>query len=145
MHIWIYICSRCKSRWHYLDKTNISRIFKGLDKISRISIPFNSMIVCVWGGGGGGGSTHVNSLNLTLCMLGDFPWFRCLLIFFLNQLFQKSLSWTLSECKTVSLQIPIRVQTVCNGYQQMTKVPASRRQKFPLGRVRVKTFLYNTN
>ena len=74
--------------------------------------------------------------GLTLCMLGNFAcfffFFRCLWIFFLNQLFQKNLSGIPSECQTVWIQIRpdvlsnlIRFQTVCKGYQQTTKVATS--------------------
>ena len=52
--------------------------------------------------------------------------------FFQNQLFQKILSGTLSECQTVWIQIRtdillvlIWVQTVCKCNQQTTKVAAS--------------------
>ena len=52
--------------------------------------------------------------------------------FFENELFQKNLSGTLSECQTVWIQIRtdtlsvlIWVQTVCKGYQQTTNVAAS--------------------
>ena len=53
--------------------------------------------------------------------------------FFQNQLSQKILSGTPSECQTFWTQIRtnrmlvlIWVQTVCDGYQQMTKVAACR-------------------
>ena len=49
--------------------------------------------------------------------------------FFQNKLFQKILSGTLSVCHTVWIQILsvlIWVQTVCKGYQQTTKVSASK-------------------
>ena len=66
-------------------------------------------------------------------MLGIHPCFCCcfLIFFFLNQLFQKFLTGTLSECQTVWIQIRtdllsdlIWVQTVCKGYQQTIKVAA---------------------
>ena len=67
-------------------------------------------------------------------MLGNF--FMLLLSsadFFQNQLFQKILSGALIECQTVWIQIRtdilsvlIWVQTVCKGYQQMTKVATSK-------------------
>ena len=68
-------------------------------------------------------------IQITLCMLGNFPCFCChLLTFFHNQqLIQKSLSGTLSVCQTVWIQIRpnilsvlIWVQTVCKDYQQTT-------------------------
>ena len=53
-----------------------------------------------------------------------------LLTFFKIDFFQKILSGTLSECQTVwthiridILSVLIWVQTVCKGYQQMTKLP----------------------
>ena len=53
-----------------------------------------------------------------------------LLTFFKIDFFQKILSGTLSECQTVwthiridFLSVLIWVQTVCKGYQQMTKLP----------------------
>ena len=53
--------------------------------------------------------------------------------FFQNLLFQKIISGTLTECQTVWIQIRtdilsvlIWVQTVCKGYQQTTKVAASK-------------------
>ena len=53
--------------------------------------------------------------------------------FFQSLLFQKILSGTLSECGTVWIQIRsdsllvlIWVQTICKGYQQTTKVAASK-------------------
>ena len=53
--------------------------------------------------------------------------------FFKVNLFQKNISGILSECQTVWIQsridvlsILIWVQTVCKGYQQMTKVDASK-------------------
>ena len=62
---------------------------------------------------------------LALRMLGNF----CMLLSFQNQLFQKILSVTLSECQTVWIQIRtdimlvlIWIQTVCKGYSQTTKV-----------------------
>ena len=54
-------------------------------------------------------------------------------LFFKINFFQKILSVTLSECQTIWIQIRtdilsvlIWVQTVCKGYQPMTKVPASK-------------------
>ena len=53
--------------------------------------------------------------------------------FFQNEPFRKILSGTLSECETVWIQIRtdilsvlMWVQTVCKGYQQTTKVAASK-------------------
>ena len=71
---------------------------------------------------------------LTLCMLGNFSCFCCrLLTFFKMNFFEKILSGTLSECQTFTIQIRtdrksvlIWVQTVCKGYQQMTKGDASK-------------------
>ena len=55
-----------------------------------------------------------------------------------NQLFQKNISGTLSECQIVWIQIRadilsalIWVQTVCKGYQQMTKSSLARREIKP--------------
>ena len=63
------------------------------------------------------------------------------IFFFFNLLFQKkkkkNLSGIPSECQTVWIQIQIRpdvlsgliwVQTVCTGYQQMTKVATNREE-----------------
>ena len=65
-------------------------------------------------------------------MLGNFSFFWCRLITFLKLLYSKILSWTLSECQTVWIQIRtdilsvlILIQTVCKGYQQRKKVTAS--------------------
>ena len=74
---------------------------------------------------------HINSLH---AQLGNFSCFCCpLLTFFKSFFFQKILSGTLSECQTVWIQIRsdilsvlIWIQTVCNGYQQMTKVAPSK-------------------
>ena len=68
-------------------------------------------------------------------MLGNFSCFWRLLTFFLNQILQKILSGALSECQMVLIQIRmdilsvlIWVQTVCKGYQQMTKIAASKEE-----------------
>ena len=88
------------------------------------------------------------NLFITLCMLGNFVYFYCpeflpkifnfscvcchLLAFFTTNFFKKFFSETISECKTVLIQIRtevllvlIWVQTISKGYQQMTKVSAS--------------------
>ena len=64
--------------------------------------------------------------------------------FFQNKLSQKIISGTLSECQTVWIQIRtvvlsvlIWVQTVCKGYQQTTKVAASKES------VNLKSATYN--
>ena len=67
-------------------------------------------------------------------MLGNFACFFVVCGFFFFKLFfQKSLSGIQSECQKVWLQIRpdvlsglILVQTVCKGYQQLTKVTISR-------------------
>ena len=71
--------------------------------------------------------------SLVLCTLGNFSCFPCLLLTFFIFFFQKDLSGTLSECQTVWIQIRtdimsilIWVQTVCNCYQQTTKVGTSK-------------------
>ena len=78
-------------------------------------------------------------IYLTLCMLGNLSCCCCcLLTFFKINFFQKKISGTLSECQMVCIQIRtdilsvlIWVQTVCKGYQQTTKVTASKeRVKF---------------
>ena len=52
--------------------------------------------------------------------------------FFQNIFFQKILSGTLTECHKVwteiwtDVSVPVRVQTVCNHYQQTTKVSTSK-------------------
>ena len=64
---------------------------------------------------------------LTLCMLGKICMLFYLFIvcgfFFFNFFFQNYLSGIPSECQTIWIQI--WVQTVCKGYQQMTKVATS--------------------
>ena len=71
---------------------------------------------------------------LTLCMLGNFAFLFCLWIFFFLKIifFKNNLSGIPSECQTVRIQIRpdilsglIWVQTVCKGYQLMTKVNTS--------------------
>ena len=69
---------------------------------------------------------QVTTINhLTLCMLGNFSCFSCHL--------QKILSGTISECQTVWTQIRtdilIWLQIVCKGYQQTTKVAASKERR----------------
>ena len=78
----------------------------------------------------------INASLLTHCMLGNFSCFCCRLLVFSKLSFQKILSGTLSECQTVWIQIRndillvlIWVQTVCKGYQQMTKVTASKERE----------------
>ena len=75
----------------------------------------------------------LNTIGMTMlflftCMLGNFSCFCChLLTFFKINLFLKILSGTLSECQTVWIQVRFFwVQTVCKGYQQTTKVTASK-------------------
>ena len=70
---------------------------------------------------------------LTLCMLGNFSCFCCLLTFFNINFLKKILSGTLSECQTVWIKIRtnrtlvlIWVKTVCKGYHQTTKAAASK-------------------
>ena len=71
--------------------------------------------------------------TLTLCMLSNFVFFSRLWIIFFKLTFSKKfLSGIPSECQTVWIQIRsdnlsglIWVQTVCKGYQQMTKVVTS--------------------
>ena len=66
------------------------------------------------------------------CMLGNFSCFCCcLLSFFQNELFQKFLSWKLSECQTVWIQI--RSDQDWSGSTIFPKV-ISRCQKSPLAR-----------
>ena len=69
---------------------------------------------------------------LTLCMLGNFACFFVVCGLFFKLTFQKNLSGIQSECQTIWIQIRhnvlsglIWVQTVCKGYQQMTKVATS--------------------
>ena len=66
--------------------------------------------------------------NLTLCMLGNNSCFCCSLIFSKLNL-KKNLLGTLSICQMVWTQIRVDVfsfltwvQSVCKGYQQITKV-----------------------
>ena len=69
-------------------------------------------------------------------MLGSFPsLFLSSADIFQNELFQKILSETLSECQTVWIQIRpdrmsglVLVQTVCQNYQQTTKFAAGRQR-----------------
>ena len=102
----------------------------------------------VGGGGGGGGvarqwpytlsclSNSVCMFGSTFCMLGNFSCFCCrLLTFFKIDFFEKFLQELPSECQTVWIQIRtdilsvlIWVQTVCRGYQQMTKSPLARNE-----------------
>ena len=77
-------------------------------------------------------------------MLGNFCTFVLLYFlssadFFQNQLFQKFLSGTQSECQTVwnqirtdVLSVLIWVQIVCKGYHQTTKVVASKERFKPI-------------
>ena len=73
-------------------------------------------------------------ITLTLCMLGNFACFFVVCDFFLkSNISIKNLSEIPSECQTVWIQIRpdvlfglIWVQTLCKGYQQMTKVATSR-------------------
>ena len=69
----------------------------------------------------------------TLCMLGNFSCFSCRLLTFQILTFQKILSGTVSECQIVWIHIRtdillvlIWVQTDCKGYQQTTKIAASK-------------------
>ena len=71
---------------------------------------------------------YINSLHA-----GKFLFLLSSAAFFQNHFSQKILSGTPSECQMVWTQIRtdilsvlIWVQTVCSGYQQMTKVAASR-------------------
>ena len=73
--------------------------------------------------------------NIQLCMLGNFHSFKfcCRLLTFFKINFKKNLSGKLSVCQMVWIQIRtdvvsvlIWVQTVCKGYEQMTKVAASK-------------------
>ena len=67
------------------------------------------------------------------CILGNSGMLCCcLLIFFKINFLKKKLSGTLSECQTALVQI--WVQTVCKGYQQTTKLAASK------GRVKIIKF-----
>ena len=66
-------------------------------------------------------------------MLGIFHPFTDVSLLYLKINFNKNLSGKLSECQTVWIQIStnllsvlIWVKTVCKGYQQMTKVTASK-------------------
>ena len=69
---------------------------------------------------------------LTLCMMGSFSHFCCRLLnsFLKFIFFHKIHSGTLSECQTVCIQTDW-VQTVCKGYQQMTKSPPARNSVNP--------------
>ena len=88
-------------------------------------------------------ATH--SAVLTLCMLGNFACFFviCKSFFFFKLTFSKKSLGIPSECQTVWIQIRpnillglIWVQTVCKGYQQMTKVATSReRVKFTSSKI----------
>ena len=82
--------------------------------------------------------TKIVSLkNITISLFKYLP-------AFFNDLFsQKNVSGTLSECQTVWLQIRtdvlsvlIWVQTVCKGYQQMTKSMLSRKALKPWVKLR---------
>ena len=66
-------------------------------------------------------------------MLGNFVCFFVICGFFLINFFKQNLSGIPSECLTAWVQIRsdknsglVWVQTVCKGYQQMTKVATSR-------------------
>ena len=69
---------------------------------------------------------------LTLCMLGNFACFFVAYGFILRLNFSKKISGIPSRCQTVWMEIRpdvlsglIWIQTVCKGYQQMTKVATS--------------------
>ena len=71
--------------------------------------------------------------TLTLCMLGNFSCFCCHLLTFSILTFQKNLSGTLSECKTVWIQIRTDILSVLILVQTICKI-ISRSQKLPLAR-----------
>ena len=69
--------------------------------------------------------------SFNICMLVNFSFFSCcLLTFFKTKLFQKVISGTLSESYSLdpdqTFSVLIWVQTDCKGYQQKTKVAASK-------------------
>ena len=74
-----------------------------------------------------------NFVDLILVMLGNFSCFCCRLLTFLKINFFKKFFQEQTNCQTVLIQIRtdkmpvlILVQTVRKGYQQMTKVTASK-------------------
>ena len=92
----------------------------------------------------------IRKFFLTLWMLGNISCFCCLLTFFFKINFFKKYfrnTITLSECQTVWIQIKtnilsvmIWVQTVCKGYQQRTKVAASKKRVKQFSLLAAKTF-----
>ena len=81
-------------------------------------------------------SLKVFPFLLTLCMLGNFVCFFLSSVDFLKiNFFKRNLSGIPAECQRVWIKIRpdmlsglIWVQTVCNGYKQMTKVPLARKE-----------------
>ena len=73
------------------------------------------------------GTCKTQAWKLTLCMLGNFACFFIICGFFFKLTFLKKICKKYHQCQTVWIQIRpnIWVQTVCNSYQQTTKVATS--------------------
>ena len=95
------------------------------------------------------GALRVNPF--TICMLGNFSCFCCRLLTFSKLSFSKNCAKTIirvsnsldpDQDRRSVLSVLILVQAVCKGYQQMTKVAASKeRVKYQLNFAAGDTFI----